>query len=228
MSSSESKFLRKVLRDKTNRRILVLLQEKEALTSEELIDTLVVAPSLLGYHLSVLNDLVNKTVDNKYVLSEKGKQVYVSLSDLTASTGMSLRWKITWLISIVCCIMFFVLLRQVNNRFILSLAMRVLVLCMAGLIGVCVLKVNPESTGRLIYIAIGVGLIGSVLWVPTLAIIMDSVTYSARFPFGSTGRDIIVVLSIVVCFGIGGVVGELIGKKMKYKWPPPGTPVRLG
>ena len=49
--------------------------------------------------------------------------------------------------------------------------------------------------------------------------VFRNATYFAMFPPGSTGDNIMAILSFVVCYVIGGVIGELIGKKMQYKFP---------
>ncbi|MCL2643785.1 MAG: ArsR family transcriptional regulator, partial [Candidatus Bathyarchaeota archaeon] len=99
--SSDFKSWRKIFKDETNKKALVLLNEKGALTSEELMDALNVTASLLGYHLKVLNNFLMKTIDDKYVLSEKGKQAYQMLDQLSENTKLSRRWKISWYLTIV-------------------------------------------------------------------------------------------------------------------------------
>ncbi|MCL1977077.1 MAG: ArsR family transcriptional regulator [Candidatus Bathyarchaeota archaeon] len=213
--SSDFESWRKILKDETNRQLLLLLNEKGALTSEELTDALNVTPGLLGHHLKVLNDLVKKTVDDKYVLSEKGKQVHALLNDLPTSAGVSRRWKITWFISIVINIVIASILGYISNSprpiFILML------LVLSGLILSYALKVKPKSTGRILYITLGAAFIG-LSWLFIMKIVRDEY-YFARFPPGSTGDNIISILIIVACYVIGGLVGEWIGRKMQYKLP---------
>jgi DNA-binding transcriptional ArsR family regulator len=218
--SSDIGSLREILKRETNREILVLLNDKGALSSNALMTILNVTPSLMDYHLKVLNDCLVKTDDDKYALSEKGKQAYMLLSDLPKNGGISRRWKIVSLASIVSWVLFVLLLWHVHD---VSFAIIIPALCVGlfGSIGSYGLLVKPKITGRVIYIAMGSVVIGCALFLLTM-IYRNSAFFSRYFfpyPDGSTGDHIILLLSVVVCYVIGGVVGDLIGKKMKYKWP---------
>jgi len=217
--SSDFKSWRKIFKDETNRKALVLLNEKGALTSEELMNALNMTPALLGYHLRALNGLVD-TVDDKYVLSEKGKQAYQNIDQLSEHAGASRRWKITWLASVISCIAIAPLLVYITNTPTISILTVIFVLL--GLAYSYALKVKPKSIGRLTYITLGALFIGIFLWLLIELIIFDA-HYYARFPPDSTSDHIILILSLVVCYVIGGVVGELIGKKCKYQFPPSRT-----
>jgi hypothetical protein len=197
--------------------MLLLLNEKGALTYDELLDFLCMGTHMLDYRLKVLDDFLEKTVDDKYMLSEKGKQACTILSDLPASTGVSRRWKITWLVSIVSNIVFASILGYIFNspRPIVLMAL----LFSFGLVVSYALKVKPKITGRILYIVFGTGILGSLLLLFTLKIFLSGTAYFTKFPSGSTGDNLLSILSFVVCWVVGGVIGELIGKKMKYKWP---------
>ncbi len=72
--SSEDDSLHKILKDKTRRKIILLLNEKGSLSYTDLLDGLEdVSTGLLNYHLKVLDDLLAKTETGQYVLTEKGK-----------------------------------------------------------------------------------------------------------------------------------------------------------
>jgi hypothetical protein len=219
--SSDLEVMHKILKNEENRKILCILNEKEALTYDELMDAFHLGTYLLNYHLKVLVDFLTKTADDKYVLSEKGKQAYALLNNLPKSTGVSRRWKITWLISIVSNIVIASLLSYVFNRPRSIVTMALLI--SFGLILSYALQIKPKITGRLLYITLGAVFIGCFFMLFTMKIFFSDKAYAAMFPSGSTGDHIILILSVVVCYVIGGLVGELIGKKMQYKWPPSRT-----
>jgi predicted transcriptional regulator len=87
--SSESVPLRKLLKSETSRQMLVSLNDRGALSLDVLMDILNMTPGLMDYHLKVLDECLVKTADDKYALSEKGKQAYALLSDLHKSGGVS-------------------------------------------------------------------------------------------------------------------------------------------
>jgi predicted transcriptional regulator len=71
--SSDLESLYKILMDEENRKILRLLDEKGALTYDEIRDALCMGVLMLDYSLKVLNKFLAKNIDDKYILSEKGK-----------------------------------------------------------------------------------------------------------------------------------------------------------
>jgi predicted transcriptional regulator len=67
-------FLHKILKDKTRRKIVLLLNEKGALSHTDLIEELdFINNGRLNYHLKQLNDLLTKDTNRRYILTEKGK-----------------------------------------------------------------------------------------------------------------------------------------------------------
>ena len=215
--SSDVGSLNKILKDETNRKALFLLNEKGALTFDEFMAALDVTSGMFAYHLKVLNDFLEKTDEGKYRLSEKGKQAHAILRDLPAKTGVSRRWKIAWFISIVSNIVIASILGYISNR--PRLIIIVMLFVLSGLVLSYALKVKPKITGRLVYIALGAVLIGCSLVLLYMKLFLTE-RFFDRFPAGSTGEGIIAITSFVICLVIGGVVGELIGRKMQYKWPP--------
>lgn len=72
--SSNIADLHKFLKDETRRRIVILLHEQESLSYVDLMKALgIVNTGKMNYHLKVLSDLLTKTEDGKYTLTEKGK-----------------------------------------------------------------------------------------------------------------------------------------------------------
>jgi DNA-binding transcriptional ArsR family regulator len=72
--SSGIASLHKILKDKTRQKIIILLHEKGRLSYTDLMAGLEgVSTGLLNYHLKILDDLLSKDEDGKYLLTEKGK-----------------------------------------------------------------------------------------------------------------------------------------------------------
>jgi energy-converting hydrogenase Eha subunit C len=71
--SSGVASLHKILKDETRRRIILLMRERESLSYVDLMKALGIANTgKMNYHLKILGDLVTKTQDGKYTLTEKG------------------------------------------------------------------------------------------------------------------------------------------------------------
>ncbi len=66
--------LHKILKDETRRKIVLLLNEKDALSHSDLMAKLgFLTTGLLNYHLKQLDNLLTKDADGKYTLTEKGQ-----------------------------------------------------------------------------------------------------------------------------------------------------------
>ena len=65
--SSEIEALNKILKDKTRRKIILTLTDRESLSYTELMETLRIdSTGTLNYHLKVLGDLLGKTDSGQY------------------------------------------------------------------------------------------------------------------------------------------------------------------
>jgi len=219
--SSDFKSWRKIFNDETNRKALVLLNEKGALTSEELMNALNMTASLLGYHLKVLNDFLMKTIDDKYVLSEKGKQAYQMLDQLSENTKLSRRWKISWYLTIVISVVMAFSAWYIFD-FQLSVLIKGLVLALIGSSIMYFLQVEPMTTARLLYVGCGASALGVGLWLLTLgfAKMVDLQSKLYQSTWSTAGFDLFFITSLIVCCVIGGFVGEWHGKRRQYRWPP--------
>ncbi len=100
--------LHKVLKDKTRRRIILLLQEKGSHGYVDLMKALGIANTgKMNYHLKVLGDLLSKNEDGRYSLSEKGElasRLLLELPKLSSSQlGLGFREpQVFWWGIIVC------------------------------------------------------------------------------------------------------------------------------
>ena len=71
--SSNIADLHKILKDETRRKIVILLHEQGNLSYVDLMKALGIANTgKMNYHLKVLGDLLTKTEEGKYTLTEKG------------------------------------------------------------------------------------------------------------------------------------------------------------
>lgn len=82
--SSELDALHKMLKDKTRRKIIILLNERGSLSYTDLKGSLEITNNgLLNFHLKVLNDLLTKNDHGQYILTERGKSASNLLSTST-------------------------------------------------------------------------------------------------------------------------------------------------
>jgi DNA-binding transcriptional ArsR family regulator len=71
--ASDIASLHKILKDETRRQIILLLNEKGSLSYTELMDTLgIMSTGTLNYHLKILGDLLSKSENGQYSLTERG------------------------------------------------------------------------------------------------------------------------------------------------------------
>ncbi len=84
--------LHKILKNKTRRRIILLLHEKESLSYTDLMNALgITNTGKMNYHLKVLDNLLSKREDGQYVLTEKGVLASRLLSEFPEKTEKQLR-----------------------------------------------------------------------------------------------------------------------------------------
>jgi predicted transcriptional regulator len=66
--------LHKILKDRTRRKMMVLLSEKGSLSYVDLMKALEISNTgKMNYHLKILDDLISKDENGRYLLTEKGK-----------------------------------------------------------------------------------------------------------------------------------------------------------
>ncbi len=95
--SSAIASIHKILKDKTRRKIVLLLHEKGSLSYTELLNELGIdSTGKLNYHLKVLDDLLAKGTDGCYVLTEKGKVAVQLLTDFPEANRQHLGLKPKW------------------------------------------------------------------------------------------------------------------------------------
>jgi len=89
--------LHKILKDETRRKMVLLLNEKGALSYTDFIKALEISNTgRLNYHLRVLNDLILKREDGQYMLSEKGKRAWCLLLEFSEKNTQPSQMKPKW------------------------------------------------------------------------------------------------------------------------------------
>jgi hypothetical protein len=104
--SSDLTSLHKILKDKTRRKIITLLDAKGCLGYTDLMNTVGVASTgALNYHLKILGDLLEKNETGQYMLSEKGKVASRLLVEFPeqdySAQAKKTWWKRFWVVAIV-------------------------------------------------------------------------------------------------------------------------------
>jgi hypothetical protein len=95
--SSGIASLHKILKDETRQQIVQTLSEKGSLTYTELMSTLgITSTGTLNYHLKILGDLLTKTEDGKYTLTDKGKLASRLLLEFPERQNRSSGFKVGW------------------------------------------------------------------------------------------------------------------------------------
>jgi len=95
--SAGLEFLHKILKDETRRKIVLLLNENNALSHTDLIEELgFLSTGRLNYHLKQLNGLLTKNGDGKYILTEKGKLAVRLLTEFPEQNRQQLGLKPKW------------------------------------------------------------------------------------------------------------------------------------
>src|SRR5208337_5291446 len=95
--SSGIASLHKILKDETRRNIILLINEKGALSYTYLMETLGFATTgLLNYHLKMMGDLLTKDEDGQYMLTEKGKLASRLLLEFPEESTQRLGVKPKW------------------------------------------------------------------------------------------------------------------------------------
>ncbi len=96
MGSNVASFL-KILKDPTRARIILLLHEHVSIGYADLMKTLEITNTgKMNYHLKVLGDLLMKTEDGKYTLTEKGNLALRLLLEFPEPPNQSAGMKVSW------------------------------------------------------------------------------------------------------------------------------------
>ena len=222
--------LHKILKDETRRKIVLLLNEKGALSHTTLMEELgFLTTGRLNYHLKQLDDLLTKDTDGRYTLTEKGKLATRLLTEFPEQNRKQMGVKPKWwrkfwigigattvLITITNLIVYFlgyVNLAKLFLSFLVFLAM-IGVLYMVQHITVEVL--SEKNRSRLLKVnnfARGI-VVGFFLWFA----LTFGVVYSgfSRVIYEVLGRELEIVIalsSLMLCLVIGTYIGKWLAKR---------------
>jgi hypothetical protein len=207
--------LHKILKDETRQKIISLLNEKECLSYTDLMDSLeVVSTGLLNYHLKVLGDFLTKNEAGQYILTEKGRLGYRVLTEFNEKNQIiDKRIYKSWIIFTIASVIIAVL-----NGYFLNISFErvlgVIVIIFVTFGFAFYIRIKPSKSGnRFFFIGIGVSIIGSVLTLFFMYIM--NVTRMSR----NANANFYLVLALVIFFILGGLIGDLIGKRRNYVIP---------
>jgi len=217
--------LHKILKDKTRRKIIRLLDEKGSLSYTDLLNGLVdISTGLLNYHLKILEDLITKNEAGQYTLTEKGKHASQLLLDSSESSGRERCskwegkfWKVAGVIVIGLFVVhlaaFFLGYIDLNAlyRGLLWVIPAVSVIYLFEHVMRDLASQNIRSKYLIAnYYARGI-VLGLLLWIAltvSLGFAVSSGTISLSF-LGREGQITLQITSLIVCC----VIGSLINKR---------------
>jgi len=228
--SSGLDSLHKILKDETRRKIVLLLNEKEALSHTALMEELgFLTTGLLNYHLKQLDDLLTKDTDGRYILTEKGKLATRLLTEFPEQDrkqlGMKPKWwrkfwigigaaaVLTTATNLLAYFLGYVNLTMFFQNFLVFLAL-IGVLYMVQHITMDVL--SEKNRSRLLRInnfARGV-VVGFFLWFAlTFVMIYSGFSRIISDVLGQQLEIVIVWSSLMLCLVVGTFIGRWLAKR---------------
>ncbi|MCW4005308.1 MAG: winged helix-turn-helix domain-containing protein [Candidatus Bathyarchaeota archaeon] len=228
--TSGVEFLYKILKDETRRKIVLLINEKQALSHTELINQLgFLTTGRLNYHLKQLNDLLTKDAEGRYTLTEKGKlatRLLIEFPDQNRhQMGLKPKWwKKFWIaigtsailltsINLIVYVLGYVSLTLLLQSFLVFFAL-IGTLYMVEHITVEVL--SEKNRSRLLHISnFSRGIVvGFLLWLALSFIVVYS--GFSQLIYDVLGRELeicITLSSLVLCLVIGTFVGKWLASR---------------
>ena len=214
--------LHKILKDETRSKAITLLNQKP-LSYTELMNALeIISTGTLNYHLKVLGDLLTKNQEGQYTLTEKGKLAYRVLTEFP-NTQPQITDK-----RVLKMMLFFgiasVILALLNGyAFNIPIERTALVVIMVMLtFGFAFyIRVRPSQSGnRVFFIAVGTFCIGFLFWAAvTLLLLHSGLRWLIIQSTGNIGDDLTALATLIICWILGGFVGDWIGRKRNYVIP---------
>ena len=228
--SSGLDSLHKILKDETRRKIVLLLNEKEALSHTDLMEELgFLTTGLLNYHLKQLDNLLTKDTDGRYILTEKVKLATRLLTEFPEQNrkqlGMKPKWwrkfwigigaaaVLTTATNLLAYFLGYVNLTMFFQNFLVFLAL-IGVLYMVQHITMDVL--SEKNRSRLLRInnfARGV-VVGFFLWFAlTFVMIYSGFSRIISDVLGQQLEIVIVWSSLMLCLVVGTFIGRWLAKR---------------
>lgn len=215
--------LHKILKDETRQKIIVLLNKKGDLSYTELMDCLeVVSTGLLNYHLKVLADLLTKDENGRYSLTEKGIIAYKVMTEFSANQTQPIdkRAYKAWIVFTIASVLLVALPGYFFNLPLERTLIVIATVLIANAFAIYI-RIKPSNSGnRLFFIFVGASVLGFLLW-GMVIFFMNNTGISGNIvtSTGKTGSYFSWIMSLIICWIIGGFIGDLIGRKMKYIFP---------
>jgi hypothetical protein len=214
--------LHKILKDETRQKIITLLATRGTLSYTELLEQLDVITGILNYHLKVLGDLLEKNASGQYMLSEKGQIAYKVLTEFPNGHPKAIDKRIykAWIILTVASVILLILNGYLLNTPIERTTLALAILLLATAAGFYV-RVRPSTSGnRIFFVAVGAGCLGFLLWaVVTLIILHTGIRWTILRTTGDLGNDLFALASLIICWVIGGYIGDWLGRRRGYVIP---------
>ena len=215
--------LHKILKDEKRRKIILVLNEKGGLGYTDLMaDIEVVSTGTLNYHLKVLGDLIEKDSSGIYHLTEKGKLAYRMLTEFPDQERppQDMRLFKAWFVLIVANVVITIFMGYFLRISIERQAIILTILLLSSGLAYYI-RIRPSKSGnRAFFIAVGVLGIGFVLWFTVTSILLFSgLRWQIVSSTGNIGDDFVVFTTLILCWIIGGIIGDLIGRKRHYIIP---------
>jgi hypothetical protein len=230
--------LHKVLKDETRRRIVLLLNEKGIVSYVDLMRRAeVTSTGKMNYHLKILGDVITKTAEGQYTLTEKGKLASRLLLEFPQETiqqrGMKPRWWRTfWIFQAVLAVISLIINLELYfyghmdlNRLVYQSTISII-----GSIGISYMLTHilrdvisekgRAKLNRIMYVGAGTFILGFIFWILQFKIMQ--VTGAFAMVDNTVGGDVFAVVSLIVYYVIGAFIGNWVGKKRAYylpEWP---------
>lgn len=185
-------------------------------------DIEVVSTGTLNYHLKVLGDLIEKDPSGMYQLTEKGKLAYRMLTEFPDQERppQDMRLFKAWFVLIVANIVITILMGYFLRIPIERQAIILTILLLSSGFAYYI-RIRPSKSGnRAFFIAVGVLSIGFVLWfIVTSILLFSGLCWQIVSSTGNIGDDFVVFTTLILCWIVGGIIGDLIGRKRNYIIP---------
>ncbi len=237
--SSNIAELHKILKDETRRKAIILLHERGSLGYVELMKALdITNTGKMNYHLKILDDLLAKTEDGKYTLTEKGKLASRLLVEFTEGKSQSQieaelpRWFIIAAVASSAVFIMGVLLMSAIGLLSLSSTVINVFTAVSAIVLLIVFdkarmrrakwSANRQMLGAEISIIFFAALVGTVVFLfggSLLLLGIQTLLRSAGIRFTLFSFAWWLLISFIVGPIIGGLVGYFLFKRSKYSNP---------
>jgi hypothetical protein len=215
--------LHKILKDQTRRKAIKLIHDRGSLSYTELMENLDIASTgTLNYHLKVLGDLLEKDAMGQYKLSGKGELAFKLLTEFPNGETKTLdkRTYMIWAV-LFSAVAFTTILNGIFGLVSLQRTGLILAIVSLSFAFAFYIRIKPSQSGnRAFFIAIGAICLGFVLWfIVTSIVLFSGLRWQIVDATGNVGDDFVVFATLILCWIVGGFVGEWIGKRRNYVIP---------